>query len=395
MADPKIRQTLCASYECAKKFQDAGAAREVQIYDHSRVNSKTGTVDGAVYIFHPEDQVRADSPLLSHPERLFGVASIARIESGCPDETVIRRLMPTLSERVHLSSSKRFTLLGAEKGYDSSSWLEQLGARGFIGVHKADQISKVPSYYLVVYTDSDYVGRELVDKFVTPQVGVITYGALLRSAPYRNAERYAERNAQRLLVLAAETLGLKIHVRDDGNAFLNAASFDAPPDLAVPHSQALYNSLHQVGTSAVPKIGFFSRTCHLPSCKGDGVPYLVDPCHGIHLYHKDPKCPQGAWSNKLHCAFPVGIGRYQDAITNSQYLKEQRARAARDRHVVDFMDQVVHWHGRKGSAVHHDRLFVYNDYIEGRQNMHRDTLGAKHGSIRLSPVGLILPPPVC
>jgi hypothetical protein len=385
-----LKAQLAACQAAVDNFCAAGGARSAQIFDHSRLSG--GSVEGAVYHFQPNDVIKANSPLFLSPQRLFAFTCVVKINNYVDDREVLRQI-PKICEHFKQSTAKPFSLVkdGATVGKDSQVWMPQLGERGFIGFYKAEKTRSTSDYFLVVHADSDYVGKELTEKFVKPNVGVMSYGQLLASSAYRIAENYSERNALRILADVASRLQMKISVRDDIRAYCNPATFDAPPDLAVPSYQACYNVLHHI-RHIQAMLGYFSRTCSLSHCRGDYVPYLVDPCYGLELYRKDGSQPHsGGWHNKFHGAFPIGTGRVRHEPT--KHITEGRRKAQRDKQQADYIEQIVFWHGRgKTSALSLDRLFVYADYSEGRRKLHREHLGAEHGSQRLVPVGLILPP---
>jgi len=245
-----------------------------------------------------------------------------------------------------------------------------------------------------VHTDSGHVGRELIDRFVAPRLGQLTYAELLESAPYKRAVLQSRRNAQRILALAAEHFGVRILKSDDHWAHLAEAN-DAPPDLGEPTmSSTEYNMLRSIPRNGDESIVFFSRASHLGSVYTPHVAYLVDPCYGLILYKSDPTrhhVSSGVWHNKACSAFPIATGR----LMSSAAVAEKRKQVTRQRELQQFANMIVQWKGRTDAApaFSHERLVAYADYTDDRQTVHVSQLGAKHGHIRLKPVCVVLPPP--
>ncbi len=376
-----------------------GEVRAIYLLDNRRVRSG-GPVSGAVYEFDPKAIIREGSPLLSESQRLFGCIMTARIVDPSVDETAARAAMQTLAESIAVDSPMPYSLAQnvakAADPIDAAPWVASLGRRAhFVGLHKEEHERSMPVYRLVVHADSGDVGRELVDRFVRPRLGALTYEQLVDSVEYARARLYSRRNAKRLLATAADHLGLRILRTDDVWARLGA--YEAPPDLAVPTTEIEFNLLQPLLRPFGRSIAFYSRSMPLSTAEGGAVPHLVDPAYGLELYSGDSSvslvgtCP---WSNIACSSFPVGTGRTVAAAADAERRREQLARSASDRR---FLASVMTWKGRRSSdeVAAHPLLHCYADLAVERRRMHAEQLGARHGRVRLRPVVVVLAPPAC
>jgi len=197
----------------------------------------------------------------------------------------------------------------------------------------------------------------------------------------------AKRNAKRLLALTADGFQLPIMKQDD--IWQQTGEYDAPPDLGHPDiSHVEYNLLHELpSVLRTPSIGFYSRCSRSKAVYSPTLAYLVDPSYGIQLHSSAATwCDTGAWSNKALAAFPIGTGR----TTAVPQQKKSTTREWRQ-----YVDLRVTWAKRtKETQVSSNARFeAYADYSEAKQRMHAETLGASHGSVRASPVAVVIPPP--
>jgi hypothetical protein len=227
-------------------------------------------------------------------------------------------------------------------------------------------------------------------------LGQITYGDLVQSDEYKRSALYSYRNAQRLLAMISQTLGLRILKEDDLYAHVDPSRFQAPPDLGIPNvSSVQYNMLNIYyrpahGNSVV----FYSRSTNLCQVGGHAVAFLVDPCFGIILYKSDPnrnRCLSGLWNNPAANSFPIGTGR----LAKIEEVLANKRKTQRDRNLETFTNTVVSWPGRASSVppASHEKIYSYADYSEERKTIHSEQLGARYGSTRLKPVLLVISPP--
>ena len=377
-----------------------GELRTAYLLENKRIRGGDDSlVEGAVYEFDPKAAIREGSPIVVFGDKLFGHILTAKILDERVDEGLMRQKLQLLADAIPVSSSKPYSLAQhCSPGIppmDVQSWEHELGRHGHVvGLHKEERERTLPVYSLVVHSDAGSVGRELVDKFVVPRLGSLTYRDLLKSTEYARASLYSLRNAQRILAHAAEVLGLRIYRADDPWAHTDASLFEAPPDLGVPTTVTEYNTLKSILRPFGESIAFYSRAAHLGSAQGGCVAHLVDPVYGLAMYSGDPrrsKLEHGAFSNNACSAFPVCTGRVPDpALVSSR----QQA-LLRDRSAQAYLSTVISWQNKKIDTpiASHPALYSYADFSLESIQLHQRQLGAQFGHTRLKPVMQIIAPP--
>ena len=340
--------------------------------NHKSPKSLDEPVRGIAYEFHPNGT--AHFKLFDYNFGGQMIGSQIKNSQNYNDAYFKDRLHDLLHLRRDAGDNSIDLSLLSDTPKDSRPWLCSLGKNGFAEVRKKTGEKNKHIYYLIVNTDGINVGhglKQLVHKHCCDEQGKRkTWNDVLRSREYKKARNLSQRNAQRILYIASELLGVELdgNTTDDIHAKLSNEN-NLVPKLALPTISNEYNYMErQKAPNGDDVVVYHSYTTPTTKAIG-GLFHISDHSCNMRLYKTDKN-----HTNDYGSAFPLYTG-----LNKSSEIKDNP-----EDH--EFINQHITWND-KNNAYHPMLFKKYKSFEDDDSHrINSELLNANKGYHTLSTV---------
>lgn len=372
-----------------------GAAGVVAILPNQRHGMAGDRPAGATVI------VNKTAPVVPEmlDDRLFGQLVVVRVVDA-NEQALARAVNKVGAELAAAAPGDAYSL---ERCYakpatgivDAAPWHEWLGGHGnFVGAYKQERAGAAPALYVAVQTDAGDAGAELKQHLRKRiAAGAYTYAQMLDDPRFGAVRLASERNAQRIAARVAREAGARFTFADDLFARVNTESFEAAPELAVPHVQMEFNTLKPVVDRAGTTnkyVAYYDRAAPVAAA----VEFLAlpsSPTEGLRLVSVDAKRVP-ADPNVRVVGLPYGLERRDDDAAEAA-RRRMHTLARTEPETNAYLQETFTWSGRSNLAHDHPALWRYEPFAaETHGRLLSALLGPSAATATLKPVRVWLAP---